>query len=257
MGQEPFEPPPAYASPPDAGAAAQGDLRGADMGGQPSAPNLNVPVAQPIVAQPAQYGGQAQQQVQYVQVQNGQAYPAGAQVIVVQAQPQQNDPGTCALVCFILGFFFYFPWFGCYCADGGLCSENKNAKCWNILSCVFLTTVVVWIIIVFAIFGGWAEYTVYRYDSTKSIISSDCYTSVIGMSGAHGAGYCDDAHCDTCGYGSYAKGDCISCVKGYEIDVVYGDCTGRCVVKGTASNPLSTYSCSPTAQCAYDQMIAD
>jgi len=98
-----------------------------------------------------------------------------------------------------------------------------------------------------------------EYDSTKSIISSDCYTSVMQDSGAHGAGYCDDAHCDTCGYGPYAKGcsDCISCVKGYEIDVEWPDCTGRCVVKGTASNPLSTYSCSPTAQCAYDQMIAD
>jgi hypothetical protein len=125
---------------------AQGDLRGADVGGKPSAPN--VPVAQPmIVAQPAPCGGQ----------QDGRIHPAGAQVIVVQAQPPQEDPFTCAFMCFILGFFFYFPWFGCYVADGGLCSEKKNAKCWNILSCVFLSIPLVYLaffLIVAVLFVG-------------------------------------------------------------------------------------------------------
>ena len=54
--------------------------------------------------------------------------------------------------------------------------------------------------------------------------------------------------CETCGYydseseaqGSY---DCITCAEGYEIDVVFDDCSGFCVPLGTAAAPLSISDC--------------
>jgi hypothetical protein len=69
--------------------------------------------------------------------------------------------------------------------------------------------------------------------------------------------------CEICGF--YANGgdalgnsDCISCQDGYEIDVVYDDCTGYCVPTGTATSPLGTSTCEmPCAACGtiYDGYV--
>ena len=50
--------------------------------------------------------------------------------------------------------------------------------------------------------------------------------------------------CATCGYYESemeAKGpyNCITCSEGYELDVVFDDCSGFCVPLGTATTPLS------------------
>ena len=60
--------------------------------------------------------------------------------------------------------------------------------------------------------------------------------------------------CETCGYyedeskynGEY---DCITCAEGWEIDVVFGDCTGHCVEAGTAVNPIIGSGCEPVSEC--------
>jgi len=61
----------------------------------------------------------------------------------------------------------------------------------------------------------------------------------------------DDTYgpCTTCGYydneeDAQGAADCITCPSGYEIDVVYDDCTGYCVQAGTATNPLSSSDCT-------------
>ena len=64
----------------------------------------------------------------------------------------------------------------------------------------------------------------------------------------------DSASCETCGYymdvsmsqGAY---DCITCFEGYEIDVVYTDCTGYCVPVGTATLPIVDSYCVPVSEC--------
>ena len=61
----------------------------------------------------------------------------------------------------------------------------------------------------------------------------------------------DDTYgpCSSCGYYDTEEeaqdaADCITCPSGYEIDVIYDDCTGYCVVEGTAENPLSSSDCT-------------
>ena len=63
--------------------------------------------------------------------------------------------------------------------------------------------------------------------------------------------------CETCGFyndESSAQGnyDCITCLvpDNYSIDVIFGDCTGYCMQKGTENNPISSSSCTPTIACA-------
>jgi len=149
-----MEPPPAYApgySDPNGG-AAYGNLRAE----QPTAPMAQAPVAQPVAqaqyAQPvaqAQYG-QPQAYAQPV-TQGYGGQPVMAQPVYAQQNPtvvvvHGNDSGCCAIACFVLGWFFFFPWFGCYCADGGVCSDSPTAKCFNILSLVMLILTLVAII---------------------------------------------------------------------------------------------------------------
>jgi len=60
--------------------------------------------------------------------------------------------------------------------------------------------------------------------------------------------------CETCGYYSdvslsQAAFDCITCFEGYEIDVVFEDCTGFCVPEGTAEAPISGSECVPVSDC--------
>ena len=60
--------------------------------------------------------------------------------------------------------------------------------------------------------------------------------------------------CETCGYYgdvSYSDGayDCITCADGWEIDVVFGDCTGYCVEAGTAVNSVIGSGCEPVSEC--------
>lgn len=58
----------------------------------------------------------------------------------------------------------------------------------------------------------------------------------------------DTGACVSCGYYSTASAaqgayDCITCTEGYEIDVVFDDCTGVCVPVGTAITPISRSDC--------------
>ena len=68
-------------------------------------------------------------------------------------------------------------------------------------------------------------------------------------------------HCVRCGFSTLATdnaNDCVSCDRGYEIDVVYGDCTGYCVPAGTAKHPLIDSDCKmPLAACgeSYDAWL--
>jgi len=54
-------------------------------------------------------------------------------------------------------------------------------------------------------------------------------------------------HFDTCSdvWGSPSpQFDCVSCPDGYELDVVYEDCTGACVPEGFAVTPFSESACA-------------
>ena len=62
--------------------------------------------------------------------------------------------------------------------------------------------------------------------------------------------------CETCGFylnESSAQGgyDCITCLvpDNYSIDVIFGDCTGYCMQKGTENNPISSSSCTAPIAC--------
>jgi hypothetical protein len=62
--------------------------------------------------------------------------------------------------------------------------------------------------------------------------------------------------CETCGYYSSEEEaqrafGCITCPPDYEIDVVFGDCTGYCVPEGTATYPVSKDECLPVSVCVY------
>ena len=80
--------------------------------------------------------------------------------------------------------------------------------------------------------------------------SSYAYRSCFSGNSTHGA-------CETCGFyynESSAQGanDCITCLvpDNYSIDVIFGDCTGYCMQKGTENNPISSSSWTPTIACA-------
>ena len=77
----------------------------------------------------------------------------------------------------------------------------------------------------------------------------NAYRNCFSGNSTHGA-------CETCGFylnESSAQGayDCITCLvpDNYSIDVIFGDCTGYCMKKGTESNPISSSSCNPTIAC--------
>ena len=60
--------------------------------------------------------------------------------------------------------------------------------------------------------------------------------------------------CETCGYYSDVSlsqeaFDCITCFEGYEIDVMFDDCTGFCVPEGTAEVSITTSECTPISDC--------
>jgi hypothetical protein len=60
--------------------------------------------------------------------------------------------------------------------------------------------------------------------------------------------------CETCGYYpdvalSQGAFDCITCFEGYEIDVMFDDCTGFCVPEGTAEVSITTSECTPVSDC--------
>lgn len=111
---------------------------------------------------------------------------------------------------------------------------------------------------------GWAEL---RKIDSCSASSFEAYPSCsVGESAGSDACVCVDANwwaadegcflgkgelggCETCGYGSDAfevdmPDHCVSCAdSGFEIDVARDDCTGTCVISGTAANPLISSSC--------------
>ena len=70
----------------------------------------------------------------------------------------------------------------------------------------------------------------------------------------------DEVHgpCETCGFypsegesqGAY---DCITCPAGYDIEVVFGDCTGYCVPEGTSERSPSYDECGPLYTCVFEQ----
>ena len=70
-------------------------------------------------------------------------------------------------------------------------------------------------------------------------------------------GDADYASCTSYGYymaenqsqGAY---DCITCELGYEINVMFSDCTGFCVPEGTAVNPIDASGCMAHVQCVHD-----
>ena len=45
--------------------------------------------------------------------------------------------------------------------------------------------------------------------------------------------------CTACGLCRQCHDDCIACEEFYEIDMLYSDGTGNCVINGTASNPVT------------------
>ena len=80
--------------------------------------------------------------------------------------------------------------------------------------------------------------------------SSYAYRSCFSGNSTHGA-------CETCGFyynesSAQNANDCITCLvpDNYSIDVIFGDCTGYCMQKGTENNPISSSSCTPTIACA-------
>jgi len=63
--------------------------------------------------------------------------------------------------------------------------------------------------------------------------------------------------CEICGFYDGADealdpADCITCPSGYEIDVIYPDCTGYCVEEGTALLPIASSDCEPVYECVLD-----
>ena len=74
-------------------------------------------------------------------------------------------------------------------------------------------------------------------------------------------GYCFDGDaqygaCATCGFNPSASkvsgsSNCVACEDGYEVDVVKDDCTGHCVLAGTAFNPVETSGCESKTEGNY------
>ena len=66
--------------------------------------------------------------------------------------------------------------------------------------------------------------------------------------------------CETCGYQDDVRDsqnyfDCITCPAGYEIDVIFRDCTGLCVPEGKAIEPIWQTNCMPTSECVLDEVF--
>ena len=86
-------------------------------------------------------------------------------------------------------------------------------------------------------------------ESTPSKYSEDClaHDGVVRT-----IEECAYGPCRTCGHYASCAGvwasnasyaDCVTCTPGYELDVLYDDCTGVCVPQGVALNPLQQGSC--------------
>ena len=66
--------------------------------------------------------------------------------------------------------------------------------------------------------------------------------------------------CETCGFWpskhtrpQLGPHDCITCEEGYTIDVVFSDCTGYCVPRGTLhANPAPNF-CNAISECVYEE----
>lgn len=64
--------------------------------------------------------------------------------------------------------------------------------------------------------------------------------------------------CETCGFAYDPKEtneyyDCVTCPLGYELDVLFRDCTGICVPEGKAVYPLHASACDSPIECINDQ----
>jgi len=99
-----------------------------------------------------------------------------------------------------------------------------------------------------------------KVESQKNLKANTATTTSCASCGISVSTTCDTGtNCYSCGYvdsitGLIATGssDCIACQDGFEIDVVFSDCSGMCVTAGTATNPLSTSSCTmPCSQCGW------
>jgi hypothetical protein len=75
--------------------------------------------------------------------------------------------------------------------------------------------------------------------SGSGILTESCRNEVTDISGTSTeCGYGSYVACDTCGYYGYTgEDDCIACDQGYELDVIYSDCTGKCILS-TDYNPV-------------------
>ena len=91
--------------------------------------------------------------------------------------------------------------------------------------------------------------------TADSVANAKAFCAFLGDGSADGSfTNCFDGNdtygpCTTCGYydseeDAQGDSDCITCPSGYEIDVVYDDCTGYCVEEGTATNPISSSDCT-------------
>ncbi len=119
---------------------------------------------------------------------------------------------------------------------------------------------------VFIMFLGCRSELADSQDDTKeaALTMSDCGHTVMieGVPTAFDECFVGDEvitySCETCGYYSdvsMSQGsfDCITCLEGYEIDVVFNDCTGYCVPEGTATEPIYTSQCQPVSECVREQ----
>ena len=90
-------------------------------------------------------------------------------------------------------------------------------------------------------------------ESTPIKYSADCLSPPVGHP-QHGTTRtpeeCAFGPCATCGHYDTCDGvwqsnatyaDCVTCTEGYELDVLYDDCTGVCVPSGVALNPLLSH----------------
>jgi len=92
------------------------------------------------------------------------------------------------------------------------------------------------------------------------ILTSTCRDSVLSNFGSLDCEPSDN--CDTCDFLGY----CIGCREGYELDVIFSDCTGYCVLKSdfvagyhkSMKTALADNYCSHPSdlQCVEDQMSA-
>jgi len=95
-----------------------------------------------------------------------------------------------------------------------------------------------------------------KLDASCDSCDDATYSGAVCYQGGAGS-----AACATCGYyedSSNAGGafDCVSCADGYEIDVYFTDCTGYCVLEGTATDPVEDSNCdNPCDNCEEDDDV--